>query len=633
MAAGAAAPPALAAESWERTCRIHIVAVSGQGEGVLGNLTVTVRYPGSGRVYISTSPASMVDTQGSARIAAFAASLVAGVAMDDYDFYYAIDSPSIIIGGPSAGAAMALATLILLTGAECPEGVAITGMIQPDASIGPVGGLKEKLEAAASGGDRLFIVPAGQEVYTYYVTRYHRAGPFVWVEREPVTINLTEYGSQLGVRVETAATLLDAYRIAVGGLDLPRGENLMVPAWVQGLLASYVEDARDTVASLLEGVEPQSAYIRALAGNATALAEAALSELRGGDVYRAAIDATRAKALAAEARALYEAVEERGDLDVTGLVEEANDTIEEAWSAASQAPLSPLAVESAVKAYAKLGVAAYYLQNALDNLVEDDGGYKLPAGFFGVDPTGAHYAALAWALADWAMFWAEAAGQAPEAEPVPGDRLEAAASMLVAQAKTTAAYVVTLLEEAGVGAEQAGLAVYLADQAVSAGDPVAAIGYAIESIAESTRAIHESFTLDPARTAQGLRLIAEAELARGTPSIQARLLLTLTGDVEEELIAYSRAVLYAWALAYLTSQPPPGPEPQETTTTTPAPSEAATQEAGAATTTPAAEPEPQETHTPPAAEPATALAMVLAGLLGIAVGVIVGYAARREGPS
>ena len=73
-----AASPAAPVQGYTsmRTCSITIVAVSSTGQGVTGNLTVTVASPGRGRVYISTSPASEVDTQGSARLAAFAASLL-----------------------------------------------------------------------------------------------------------------------------------------------------------------------------------------------------------------------------------------------------------------------------------------------------------------------------------------------------------------------------------------------------------------------------------------------------------------------------------------------------------------------------------------------------------------------------
>lgn len=619
---------------WERSCTIHIVAVSSAGGGVLGNLTVTVRYPGHGRVYVSTSPASMVDTQGSARIAAFAASLIAGVDMGEYDFYYAIDSPSIIIGGPSAGSAMALATLAVLEGRECPRDVAITGMIQPDASIGPVGGLKEKLEAAAQGGARLFIVPAGQEVYTYYETRYKRIGPIVTVERVPVTVNLTEYGEELGVKVETAATLVDAYNLAIGGLDLPTGP-VQPPAWILDRLASYTESLNKTVHELASEVEGHSTYTVSLASNATSLAEEAVQLLAGGEYYPAAILAVRAYSLALQAYWIDKAIAD--NLNVTGLVREANETLIQAYSLADNASSEAgrANVDLVVKAYSKLGLASYYYKKALDNLVENNGSYSLPYSIiYGVDPEGAVYASIAVALANWSAFWSKAAISTLPGEPVEDARLEETARLLVAQAKTTTAYVVTLLQEAGGDPRKADAAVYLSDLAMTSQDPLAQIGYSIESIAESTRAIHESFTLDHEATARGLTRIAQS-LAYQTGSPVAALLLQYinsTNDTMEQMLAASRAVLYAWTYKELT-----GNTVNTTTTTTTSPP-AATTTTSHETTTESQGATPGNTTgeaqtTGATGQASTGLALALVGLLGLLLGVAVGLQARGGAPS
>ena len=629
-----AAPQGLA---WERSCTIHIVAVSSAGGGVLGNLTVTVRYPGEGRVYVSTSPASMVDTQGSARIAAFAASLLAGVDMGEYDFYYAIDSPSIIIGGPSAGSAMALATLAVLEGKECPRDVAITGMIQPDASIGPVGGLKEKLEAAAQGGARLFIVPAGQEVYTYYETRYRRIGFLVTVERVPVTVNLTEYGEKLGVRVETAATLVDAYNLAIGGLELPTGP-VEPPKWILDELSGYVESINASVNSLVARVKGASPYTRSLAENATRLAGEASGLLEGGEAYEAAILMVRAYSLALEAYWIDEALQ--NDLNVTGLIVEANDSIQKAYSLAEEASRDVTSgnADLIVKAYSKLGLAVYYYKKALDSLEAENGTYRLRYSLlYGVDASGAVYASIAEALASWSLFWAQAAVKAAPGDPVPTGRLGETARLLVAQAKTTTAYVVTLLQEAGGDPGKAEAAVYLSDLAITAENPLEAIGYSIESIAESTRAIHESFTLDHESTAEGLARIAES-LAYQTGSPAAALLIqyiNATNDTMEKLLAASRAILYAWTYKELTgatnntltatTQPPATGATTTTTgttgttTTTPAGAGGATSQTGGAGEA--------------GGQAAIGLALALVGLLGLLLGVAVGLQARGGAPS
>lgn len=68
------------------------------------------------------------------------------------------------IAGPSAGLAFALSVVDLLTPGELTEGraVAATGTISPDGSVGTVGGIAQKVQAAERRNFRLMLVPAGQ---------------------------------------------------------------------------------------------------------------------------------------------------------------------------------------------------------------------------------------------------------------------------------------------------------------------------------------------------------------------------------------------------------------------------------------------------------------------------------------
>jgi len=551
VALAAAGAEGQAPGGWARSCTVHIVAVSGSGEGVLGNLTVTIRYPGSGKVYISTSPATEVDTQGSARLAAFAASLVAGVDMSKYDFYYDIESPSIIVGGPSAGAAMALATLNLLTSTPCSSLVDVTGMIQPDASIGPVGGLKEKLEAAAEGGAKLFIVPAGQEVYTYYETRYNRIGPIIWVVREPVKVNLTEYGERLGVRVETAATLLQLYEIATNKtLPTPPGAPGSLPSWFAESLRGFVNATVERVNAVAAEAETGYSIVRELLHNATEGAGEALRESQASP-YKAAIDAVDAETYAFEGLYIGRALD-RG-LDVTGVVREVNESLVEAWDklgvleGTAQGSMDYLLV---AMAYGMLGVAASYYTMALGMLQESGGNYYVPASLLGgVDFDGVVALARARALADWALFYANTTTEAPQGPPAPSGSLESLSRLLQAEARTAVAYLNELLAESGASEPpEARLAEGLADEALATKDPIALIGLSIESIAASTAAIHETFTLKPIETESQMIAIAKAIEPQGDLSFASRALESLANSTagETALIAASRAVLYAW---------------------------------------------------------------------------------------
>lgn len=77
-------------------------------------------------------------------------------------FEIAIDTGE--IGGPSAGLAFTLTLIDELTDGDLLGGsdVAVTGTIGLDGSIGPIGGLPQKVSAVDQAGIDYFIVPAGQ---------------------------------------------------------------------------------------------------------------------------------------------------------------------------------------------------------------------------------------------------------------------------------------------------------------------------------------------------------------------------------------------------------------------------------------------------------------------------------------
>ncbi len=87
-----------------------------------------------------------------------------GVSVSDaatftYPVDIAIDTGK--VGGPSAGLAFTLAILDRLTPGDLlgQQRVAVTGTIELDGSIGPVGGVDHKARAAIAQGAKLFIVP------------------------------------------------------------------------------------------------------------------------------------------------------------------------------------------------------------------------------------------------------------------------------------------------------------------------------------------------------------------------------------------------------------------------------------------------------------------------------------------
>ncbi|WOC13189.1 YlbL family protein [Gordonia sp. MP11Mi] len=67
------------------------------------------------------------------------------------------------IGGPSAGTMMTLAIIDQMTPGDLSHGefVAGTGTIDPDGTVGEIGGIDHKIRAAKDAGATVFLVPAG----------------------------------------------------------------------------------------------------------------------------------------------------------------------------------------------------------------------------------------------------------------------------------------------------------------------------------------------------------------------------------------------------------------------------------------------------------------------------------------
>lgn len=69
---------------------------------------------------------------------------------------------STTMDGPSAGATMAIGLIALFRGDSLLRGVALTGTLQEDGSIGKVGGIAGKIRAAAREGYHTILIPSGQ---------------------------------------------------------------------------------------------------------------------------------------------------------------------------------------------------------------------------------------------------------------------------------------------------------------------------------------------------------------------------------------------------------------------------------------------------------------------------------------
>lgn len=111
------------------------------------------------------------------------------------------------IDGPSAGAVQTVAVLSLLLGDELRTDVAMTGTINPDGTVGPVGGIPEKLTGASAEGYKRVLIPMGlRNSYS---------------EKEDAVVDVVALGAELGLEVKEVSTVYEAYT-EFTGKEVPR---------------------------------------------------------------------------------------------------------------------------------------------------------------------------------------------------------------------------------------------------------------------------------------------------------------------------------------------------------------------------------------------------------------------------
>lgn len=193
----------------EQGVSVPLVADRSTGDGEEGILlgAEVVVTNGTGHVFVDTNPYTQVDLQGSARLAAMVASDILGIDEKAYDFYYIIDISSPIIGGPSAGGALTVATIAAINKWPLKPNVVMTGTINPDGSIGPVGGIPFKLKAAAAKNAELFMIPEGQGNVTVINTSTRSRGALIITDEKEEKVDVIELGKKLNVTVKEVNTI------------------------------------------------------------------------------------------------------------------------------------------------------------------------------------------------------------------------------------------------------------------------------------------------------------------------------------------------------------------------------------------------------------------------------------------
>ncbi len=158
-------------------------------------------------------------------MASVLAYLTLGVDLSQYRISFDVAGQ---IDGPSAGGLLTAALLAALLGDTVRPDATMTGIINPDGTIGPVGGIPHKIDGAADRGKKLVLVPYGQ-----------RYDVDIKLKRP---VDLVERGRARGVEVREVRHLAEVYATLTGRplpLTKPTGDP---PPEVSPALQTKVRD-------------------------------------------------------------------------------------------------------------------------------------------------------------------------------------------------------------------------------------------------------------------------------------------------------------------------------------------------------------------------------------------------------
>ncbi len=110
------------------------------------------------------------------------------------------------IDGPSAGTLMTIAVVSLIRGDKIKPDITMTGTINPDGTVGPVGGIPYKVQGVVQAGKSRMLIPIGQ-----------RNSP----DNSGKNVDIVQEGRTRNIAVSETADIYDAYK-QFTGVDLPR---------------------------------------------------------------------------------------------------------------------------------------------------------------------------------------------------------------------------------------------------------------------------------------------------------------------------------------------------------------------------------------------------------------------------
>jgi hypothetical protein len=147
-------------------------------------------------------------------MAVISSGLLLGMDPAEYRYTYDVGGR---VDGPSAGTLMTVATLATVLGHTVKPEATMTGTINPDGTVGPVGGIPHKVDGAAKAGKKLVLIPAGQRQSVDLASKQ--------------SVDVVDRGRRQGVEVREVSDVYEAYELLTGAaLPKPLGMKEVRPA-------------------------------------------------------------------------------------------------------------------------------------------------------------------------------------------------------------------------------------------------------------------------------------------------------------------------------------------------------------------------------------------------------------------
>lgn len=223
---------------------------------------------------------------------------------------------------------MTAGVLAALRGDEMRSDVAMTGTVNPDGTVGPVGGIPHKIDGAVKAGMKLVLIPYGKR----YGMDMNTGKP----------VDLFQRGKSQGVEVKAVGDIYSAYE-QLTGVKLPRAEPARAPSLDVDM---YQRVVVRTMAWLEEFKKLEAVYAKTPAKYRTdeakemmkdaresvKLAERLIVEGQAPAAFEDAFEAAQAAAVASELDRTLWVADKRGMKGAKDYVRK--NKLEERWKAA-----------------------------------------------------------------------------------------------------------------------------------------------------------------------------------------------------------------------------------------------------------------------------------------------------------